>query len=70
MAEGTEGRRQTASLTPDWKINVAGQVFDAVSPAALRALELAGRVRKATNGWATLKPLESPTRTGRDGRLI
>lgn len=59
MAEGIEGRRQTASTTPDGKINVAGQVFDAVSPAALRAMELAGRPRKAVNGWSTFRVLRA-----------
>jgi hypothetical protein len=55
MVEGTEGRQQTATVTADGKINVAGQVFDGVSPAALRALELAGRTVKAVNGWATFR---------------
>jgi hypothetical protein len=57
MVEGTEGKRQTASLTPDGRINVAGQVFDAVSPAAQRALDMAGRPRKAVNGWAVWRVL-------------
>jgi hypothetical protein len=57
MVEGTDGKRQTAIVTPDGKINVAGQVFDAVSPAALRALELAGKVLKAVNGWGTFRVL-------------
>ncbi len=57
MVEGTEGRQQTATISPDGKINVAGQIFDAVSPAALRALELAGKPRKAVNGWATFRVL-------------
>jgi hypothetical protein len=52
MVEGAEGRRQTASLTPDGKVNVAGHLFDSVSPAAVRALELAGKLVKAVNGWA------------------
>jgi hypothetical protein len=64
MVEGTEGRRQTASITPDGKINVAGQVFDAVSPAALRALELSGRARKAANGWATFRVLRGGNQVG------
>jgi hypothetical protein len=57
--EGAEGKRQTASLTPDGRISVAGQVFDAVSPAALRALELAGKPRKAVNGWATFRAMRA-----------
>jgi hypothetical protein len=55
MVEGADGKRQTASISPDGKINVAGQIFDSVSPAALRALELAGRVRKTVNGWAAFR---------------
>jgi hypothetical protein len=57
VVEGTDGKQQTATVSPDGKINVAGQVFDAVSPAALRALELAGKVLKAVNGWATFRVL-------------
>jgi hypothetical protein len=64
MVEGADGRRQTATITPDGKINVAGQAFDAVSPAALRALELAGRVRKATNGWATFHVVRGGNQIG------
>jgi Restriction Enzyme Adenine Methylase Associated len=64
MVEGTVGRRQTATVTPEGKISVAGQLFDAVSPAALRALELAGRVRKATNGWATFHVLRGGSDIG------
>lgn len=59
MVEGIEGRQQTATSSPDGRINVAGQVFDAVSPAALRALELAGKPRKAVNGWATFRVLRA-----------
>jgi hypothetical protein len=59
MVEGTEGRRQTAAITAEGKINVAGQVFDSVSPAALRALELAGKARKAVNGWAAFRVLRA-----------
>ena len=55
MVKGAEGQRQTATITSEAKIEVAGQVFEAVSPAALRALELAGRPRKAVNGWATFR---------------
>jgi len=55
MVEGTEGRRQTATITADGKINVAGQVFDGVSPAALRALVLAGKTLKAVNGWSAFR---------------
>jgi hypothetical protein len=57
MVEGTDGRRQTATITPEGKITVAGQVFEWVSPAALRALELAGKVLKAVNGWSTFRVL-------------
>jgi Restriction Enzyme Adenine Methylase Associated len=64
MVEGTEGRRQTATITPDGKINVAGQVFDAVSPAALRALELAGKPRKTVNGWAAFRVLRAGSYIG------
>jgi hypothetical protein len=59
LVEGIEGRRQTATLTTDGKINVAGQVFDSVSPAALRALELAGKALKAVNGWATFRVMRA-----------
>jgi hypothetical protein len=64
MVQGMEGRQQTGSITADGKINVAGKVFDAVSPAALHALELAGRPRKATNGWATWRVLRGGTYIG------
>src|SRR5262249_30865575 len=59
MVEGIDGRRQTATITPEGKINVAGQVFDSVSPAALRALELTGKMLKAVNGWATFRVLRA-----------
>lgn len=59
MVEGTEGRRQTAFITADGKINVAGQIFDGVSPAALRALELAGKTIKAVNGWSAFRVLRA-----------
>jgi hypothetical protein len=55
MVEGAEGRRQTATIKPDGRIDVAGQQFDTVSPAALRALELAGKPQKAVNGWAAFR---------------
>jgi hypothetical protein len=45
----------SGTITADGKINVAGQLFDSVSPAALRALELAGKARKAVNGWAAFR---------------
>jgi hypothetical protein len=64
MVEGAEGRQQTATISPDGKINVAGQMFDAVSPAALRALELAGKVLKAVNGWATFRVLRAGSYIG------
>jgi hypothetical protein len=64
VIEGPEGRRQTAAITPDGKIVVAGQVFDAVSPAALRALELAGKPRKAVNGWAAFRVLRAGNAVG------
>jgi hypothetical protein len=55
MVEGTEGRLQRAMVTPEGKIDVAGQVFDTVSPAAQRALELAGKTVKAVNGWSAFR---------------
>src|SRR5262249_40643874 len=64
MVEGVEGRRQTASLTPDGKVTVAGQVFDSVSPAALRAMELAGKTFKALNGWAYFRVLRGGSHIG------
>jgi hypothetical protein len=64
VVEGTDGRRQTATLTPDGRVNVAGQLFDSVSPAALRALELAGKVRKAVNGWAVFRVLRGTNTIG------
>ncbi|HLJ92944.1 MAG TPA: hypothetical protein VKU02_07110 [Gemmataceae bacterium] len=64
MVEGFEGRRQTATITPDGKINLAGQIFDSVSPAALRALELAGKSRIAVNGWATFRVLRAGNYVG------
>jgi hypothetical protein len=64
MVEGTEGRRQTASLTADGKVNVAGQLFDAVSPAALRALELAGKSVRAVNGRAYFHVLRAGSDIG------
>jgi hypothetical protein len=64
MVEGVEGRRQTAALTPDGKVNVAGQFFDSVSPAAVRALELAGKSVKAVNGWAYFHVLRGGTDIG------
>jgi hypothetical protein len=64
MVEGTEGRQQTATITADGKINVAGQVFESVSAAALRALEMVGKVRKAVNGWATFRVLRGGTSIG------
>jgi hypothetical protein len=64
MVEGTEGRRQTAGITPDGRVTVAGQTFDAVSPAALRALELAGKPRKAINGWAAFRVLRGGSHVG------
>jgi hypothetical protein len=64
MVEGTEGRRQTATITPEGKVNVAGQLFDSVSPAALRALELAGKPRRAVNGWATFRVLRAGNHIG------
>jgi hypothetical protein len=64
MVEGTEGRQQTATITPDGRINVAGQIFDGVSPAALRALELAGKTLKAVNGWATFRVVRGGNHIG------
>ena len=64
VVEGTEGRRQTATLSPEGKIIVAGQVFDSVSPAALRALELAGKTLKAVNGWGTFRVLRNGNHIG------
>jgi hypothetical protein len=55
IVEGIEGRHQTTTITAEGKVNVAGQLFDSVSPAALRALELAGKPRKAVNGWAVFR---------------
>jgi hypothetical protein len=59
MVEGADGRQQTATLTPEGKVIVAGQVFESVSPAALRAMELAGKPRKAVNGWAAFRVLRA-----------
>ena len=59
VVEGIEGRQQTASVAPDGRITVAGQLFDSVSPAALRAMELAGKSRKAVNGWTAFRVLRS-----------
>jgi hypothetical protein len=64
MVEGIDGRRQTATITPEGKIDVAGQVFDSVSPAALRALELAGKLLKAVNGWAAFRVLRAGKQLG------
>ena len=64
MVEGAEGRRQTATITPDGKINVAGHLFDAVSPAALMAMELAGKSRKAVNGWTAFRVLRGGNQVG------
>jgi Restriction Enzyme Adenine Methylase Associated len=64
VAEGSEGRRQTATLTPDGKISVGGQIFDSVSPAALRALELAGKIRKTVNGWSAFRVLRGTEEIG------
>jgi hypothetical protein len=64
MVEGAEGRRQTATIAPDGKINVAGHLFDAVSPAALMAMELAGKTRKAVNGWAAFRVLRGGNQVG------
>jgi hypothetical protein len=57
VVEGNDGRQQTATITLEGKINVAGQLFDAVSPAALKAMELAGKLRKAINGWVAFRVL-------------
>ena len=64
MVKGSEGRQQTASISPDGKIHVAGQIFDAVSPAALRALELAGKSLKAVNGWAAFRVMRAGSYVG------
>jgi hypothetical protein len=64
MVEGIDGRRQTACLTTDGKINVRGEVFDSVSPAALRAMEMAGKVRKAVNGWSAFRVLRDGSNIG------
>src|SRR5262249_38836518 len=64
MVEGLEGRRQTATITPDGKVNVAGQLFDSVSPAAIRALELAGKAVKASNGWYHFRVLRGGSDIG------
>ncbi|HLN32537.1 MAG TPA: hypothetical protein VK395_32715 [Gemmataceae bacterium] len=50
-----DGRKQTASISPDGSVDVAGTVFESVSPAALRVLELAGKARRAVNGWAAFR---------------
>jgi hypothetical protein len=64
VIDGAEGRQQTATITPEGKINVAGQIFDSVSPAALRALELAGKSRKAINGWREFRVLRAGNQLG------
>jgi hypothetical protein len=55
MVTGPDGRQQTAKLTADGRIDVAGTTFKAVSTAALRALELAGRSRRSANGWVEFR---------------
>ncbi len=64
MVEGAEGRRQTATITPEGKINVAGQLFDTVSPAALMAMELAGKSWKTINGWAAFRVIRGGNQVG------
>ena len=55
VAGGSEGRQQTAKLTVDGRIDVAGTMFNSVSAAALRARELAGRSRRSANGWVEFR---------------
>src|SRR5207248_1809014 len=66
VLEGPGGQQQTATLTADGKINLCGEIFDSVSPAAIRALELTGKAVRSVNGWTQFRVL----RGGKDVGLL